>query len=199
MIVSVSGLYVQPARKRDPARTIAAQAADGDYYFSLPNGFCVLNKTKAADARIFDEVLNQATAEAEAQKGAIPPRGAAGGDGQKPGRAEQPAISGLFASCDELQDYRATDNRLKLTRLGAATGLRRRQQDPSANAGIVYFSRMMCGMLRAGGSDGLREQTEQQRSERIAEGLEAGHKWNAGTAWRYQRSASRMHLCWARA
>ena len=141
--------YFAPSA-RDPNRIIAARVADDEYYFSLPKGFCVLDKANAADARVIDGTRNQPSAAAQAPTSAT--------------------ISGSFALCDELQNYRATGDRLMLKHFGIATGLRRGEQDPTAASGIVYISRMICGKLRGGGPAGFRQQTEQQRSERIAEG-----------------------------
>ena len=143
---------------RDPSRTIAAQATGGDYYLSLPKGFCILDKTNLADAHIFESVQKQTVAPKEAPKHATP-----GGD------AKQPVTFGLFAPCDELQSYRASSGGQELRRLGTATGQRQGKRDPSAAAGIVIYSKMICGMMRAAARDTLREQTAQQRSERIAD------------------------------
>ena len=114
---------------RDPIRTIAARAVDGDYYFSLPKGFCVLDKTKPADERILDEMRNQLLAASEAQA-VRAPRGAVGSEVQKLEQAAQTAISGVFVLCDELQQYQVTGDRRSLTLLGTATGSRQGRRIP---------------------------------------------------------------------
>jgi hypothetical protein len=169
------GKYIEDMRAyfapiiRDPNRTVAARAADGDYYLSLPKEFCLLDKTNIADARVFDSMENQARAAKEALKQSESAKGLTGGEMQKLEQAPQLDVSGLVASCDELQSYRQANGQQALKRVGIARGLRQGRNDPSANAGIVYISRMICGMMRARGPGGLREQTAQQRSERITE------------------------------
>jgi len=151
---------------RDASRTVVAKAADGDYYLSLPKGFCVFDMKNVADAHLLDEMKDKA-APIEAGRSAATARSLTSGDRQRSRQAIEPTAA--FALCDDLHDPGGSDSRQKLTRFGVATGLRRERKDPSANAGNVFISRFICGGLRGGGAAGLRQQTKQQASVRISE------------------------------
>jgi hypothetical protein len=149
-----------------PGRTITAQTAAGAaYHLYLPREFCALDRTQAADARIFAEESGRLAASQEDMR----KRWAANGALANAPSSPAPPLSGLFAPCEQLREFRTTGERDRLLQIGVASGVRPERQDPSANSGIVFVAGMICGAMRGIGAAGMRPETPEQRNERIAQ------------------------------
>jgi len=128
-------------------RAVFAKAGDNEYYLRLPESHCALDDTEPADRKILDDYWVRSAKAFEAAKAAMPmPK-----DIEEAGKAHHDFArlnSRIILRCDQRERLRAGASWQSVQTYIMAMGTQKDRYDPSAGAGGVFASALMCGMLK---------------------------------------------------